>query len=117
MASLRYLTFPVFICLICVTLSNSEIHRAKPNSPKYGVKSHNSYEQSYVAQGVDISEEDTLLKHRDRTTMDESKLETWVFSIFGAMLVGLSGIFPLLVIPIEAGPALKHGGKSCLSFT
>ena len=40
-----------------------------------------------------------------------SDVEVWIYSIGGAMLVGLSGIFPLLVIPIEAGPALKHGGK------
>ncbi|KAK3094884.1 hypothetical protein FSP39_007473 [Pinctada imbricata] len=38
--------------------------------------------------------------------------EVWMFSICGAMLVGLSGIFPLLVIPIEAGPALKHGAAA-----
>ena len=37
--------------------------------------------------------------------------ETWVYATISAMLVGLSGIFPLLVIPIEAGKALRKGGK------
>ncbi|XP_077420961.1 zinc transporter ZIP13 [Vanacampus margaritifer] len=31
----------------------------------------------------------------------------WVLSLVGSVVVGLSGIFPLLVIPIEAGAALK----------
>ena len=38
-------------------------------------------------------------------------LEIWMFSIIGTVLVGLSGLFPLLVIPLESGPALKHGGE------
>lgn len=37
-----------------------------------------------------------------------------VYAILGAILVGLSGIFPLLVIPIEAGKSLENAGKfSC----
>lgn len=35
----------------------------------------------------------------------------WLFSLVGSVVVGLSGIFPLLVIPIEAGAALKTEGK------
>ncbi|XP_045189389.2 zinc transporter ZIP13-like [Mercenaria mercenaria] len=121
MAIFRYLTFHIFICLIYVTVSNSEIHRAKPNGQKYGVKSSYSQDESYVAETLDILEEDTLSEDTEKRTMYDSKLETWIFSIFGAMLVGLSGIFPLLVIPIEAGPALKHGAaaarlKLLLSF-
>ena len=38
--------------------------------------------------------------------------EVWLYSLVGSIVVGLSGIFPLLVIPIEAGAALKtEGGK------
>lgn len=37
----------------------------------------------------------------------------WLLSLVGSVAVGLSGIFPLLVIPIEAGAALKTGGKKC----
>lgn len=35
----------------------------------------------------------------------------WLLSLVGSVVVGLSGIFPLLVIPIEAGAALKTEGK------
>ncbi|XP_059926958.1 zinc transporter ZIP13 [Gadus macrocephalus] len=47
--------------------------------------------------------------------------EVWLYSLVGSIVVGLSGIFPLLVIPIEAGAALKTeaGGqklKQLLSF-
>ena len=37
--------------------------------------------------------------------------ETWVYATISAMLVGLSGIFPLVVIPIESGKTLRKGGK------
>lgn len=36
----------------------------------------------------------------------------WLHSLVASVAVGLSGIFPLLVIPIEAGAALKTEGKS-----
>lgn len=36
----------------------------------------------------------------------------WLLSLVGSIAVGLSGIFPLLVIPIEAGAALKTEGRS-----
>lgn len=35
----------------------------------------------------------------------------WIFSLIGSSLVGLSGIFPLLVIPVEDGENLKVGGE------
>eukprot|EP00064_Thunnus_orientalis_P002498 superscaffoldBa00000185_g2505 len=45
----------------------------------------------------------------------------WLLSLVGSVVVGLSGIFPLLVIPIEAGAALKTEAgcqklKKLLSF-
>ncbi|KAM7406047.1 hypothetical protein PAMP_000451 [Pampus punctatissimus] len=45
----------------------------------------------------------------------------WLLSLVGSVVVGLSGIFPLLVIPIEAGAALKTEAgyqklKQLLSF-
>lgn len=42
--------------------------------------------------------------------------EIWILSILGAVLIGLSGVFPLLVIPLESGPALKQGGKNSLLY-
>jgi hypothetical protein len=35
----------------------------------------------------------------------------WLFSMIGSAVIGLSGVFPLLVIPIEEGANLKSGGK------
>lgn len=121
MAILRYLIFHVFIWLVFVTVSNSEIHRAKPNGLKNGVKSSGLNEPSYVAEISDDFEEQELLKTSKKIAMLDTKAGIWLCSIFGAMLVGLSGIFPLLVIPLEAGPALKHGAaaarlKLLLSF-
>ena len=34
----------------------------------------------------------------------------WFYALFGTLLVGLTGIFPLLVIPVEAGHKLREGG-------
>lgn len=34
----------------------------------------------------------------------------WLFSVIGSAIIGLSGIFPLFVIPIEEGANLKSGG-------
>ncbi|XP_036399774.1 zinc transporter ZIP13 isoform X1 [Megalops cyprinoides] len=49
------------------------------------------------------------------------RADTWVCSLIGSIMVGLSGIFPLLVIPIEAGATLKTEAgcqrlKQLLSF-
>lgn len=40
----------------------------------------------------------------------------WFLSLVGSVAVGLSGIFPLLVIPIEAGAALKTEGKRWIMY-
>ena len=37
--------------------------------------------------------------------------DVWLCSLVGSVIIGLSGIFPLLIIPIEAGAALKTEGK------
>ncbi|KAJ8280996.1 hypothetical protein GJAV_G00062030 [Gymnothorax javanicus] len=47
--------------------------------------------------------------------------ETWICSLVGSIIVGLSGVFPLLIIPIEAGAALRTEAgsqrlKQLLSF-
>lgn len=33
----------------------------------------------------------------------EFEYKPWVFSVLGSIILGLSGIFPLLVIPVDAG--------------
>ncbi|KAM4617616.1 zinc transporter ZIP13 isoform 1-T2 [Discoglossus pictus] len=41
-----------------------------------------------------------------------SSVDAWICSLIGSLLVGLSGVLPLLVIPIEAGAALKSEENS-----
>lgn len=40
------------------------------------------------------------------------RLDAWICSLIGSFMVGLSGVFPLLVIPFETGAALRSEGKS-----
>lgn len=35
------------------------------------------------------------------------RLDTWICSLLGSLMVGLSGVFPLLVIPLEMGTLLQ----------
>ncbi|XP_027741958.1 zinc transporter ZIP13 [Empidonax traillii] len=49
------------------------------------------------------------------------RLDAWICSLIGSFMVGLSGVFPLLVIPFETGAALQseagsHRMKQLLSF-
>ncbi|XP_030056785.1 zinc transporter ZIP13 isoform X2 [Microcaecilia unicolor] len=49
------------------------------------------------------------------------RLDAWVYSLLGSLVVGLSGVLPLLVIPMEAGTTLKskegsQNLKQLLSF-
>ena len=109
MAIFRFLTVSVFILVSLCVLAYSEIHRTKLNPNKSPNRRKAMQVDSYVALSQQTEGE---FNATDGLAEDMSdRIEVWCFSIFGAILVGLSGIFPLLVIPIEAGPALKHGGK------
>ncbi|XP_037551276.1 zinc transporter ZIP13 [Nematolebias whitei] len=53
--------------------------------------------------------------------LTSERTHVWILSLVGSVAVGLSGIFPLLVIPIEAGAALETEAgcqklKQLLSF-
>lgn len=92
--------------MLMIALTRQEIHRAKANSPKSAAKLGKE-KVDYLDAAAEV--------------MQDLKLEVWVYSVIASILVGLSGIFPLLVIPMEAGPALKHGAaaaklKLLLSF-
>lgn len=39
------------------------------------------------------------------------RLDTWICSLVGSLMVGLSGVFPLLVIPLEMGTMLRSEGE------
>jgi len=101
----RRVAFYVFMCLASGSLVSSEIHRVKPGSSKHAVKT------DYVADTTNSLKVATSAEQQEFGNMFNANYETWVYSICGAILVGLTGIFPLLVIPMEAGPSLKHGGR------
>lgn len=44
--------------------------------------------------------------------MDELDEHPWFFAALASMLVGLSGILPLLIIPIDETASFKDGGES-----
>ncbi|XP_058017809.1 zinc transporter ZIP13 isoform X2 [Ahaetulla prasina] len=51
----------------------------------------------------------------------EERLDAWICSLIGSIMVGLSGVLPLLFVPLEVGAALKseegsHRMKQLLSF-
>jgi hypothetical protein len=75
--------------LICSVEAAGKIHRAGPR-PKAGVDA-------------------------DEFSGDLSAdYNPWFYAICGTMLVGLTGIFPLLIIPVEAGHKLSEGGRFVL---
>lgn len=39
------------------------------------------------------------------------RLDTWICSLLGSLMVGLSGVFPLLVVPLEMGTTLHTEGE------
>ena len=94
MAFYQWTKVALIIIVLLIDETYQEIHRAKSNAQKSGVKQSNL---GYV---------------NDSQNVMEINLEVWAYSVTAAILVGLSGIFPLLVIPMESGPALKHGGKN-----
>ncbi|XP_006157877.1 zinc transporter ZIP13 isoform X3 [Tupaia chinensis] len=53
--------------------------------------------------------------------LSAERLDTWICSLLGSLMVGLSGVFPLLVIPLEMGTTLRSEAgarrlKQLLSF-
>ncbi|XP_007497481.1 zinc transporter ZIP13 isoform X1 [Monodelphis domestica] len=55
------------------------------------------------------------------TLLSTERLDAWICSLAGSLMVGLSGVFPLLVIPLETGAALRSEAgaqrlKQLLSF-
>lgn len=113
MCSRMLLTFT--ICVILIGQSNGEIHRAKsPHIKPNGKFTRTTAAESNVAENFRETSDNIM-------DVERNTYEVWIYSICGSIAVGLSGIFPLLVIPIEAGPSLKHGAaanklKLLLSF-
>ena len=98
------------ICVLLITDCDAEIHRAKAAVHRTGVGGAKSRRTStsYSDMEPDPNSQSTPLPFE---YVPSVMFNAWTYSLLGAVLVGFSGIFPLLVIPLEAGPALKHGGK------
>lgn len=104
MACYQHLVYVmIVIYAICSTYTTAEIHRAKPTVLKNGVKAKRPPDVALDSESQDMTEE-----------VSSRTYEIWAYSLLSSVLVGLSGIFPLLVIPLESGCALRHGGKWCL---
>lgn len=50
------------------------------------------------------------------TITDDFVYHPWLFAFLGSMLVGLSGIFPLLIIPVNDTTSLENNGNKKLLF-
>ena len=96
----------LFLAIVWATLASAEIHRARQAlKTKTGRSLNRDPASKYQKNSLFNSTEVLFLGH---TT------ETWGLSMVSAALVGLSGIFPLAVIPLEAGKALRKGGQYVL---
>jgi len=114
--SLLVLACVVWIVLLtCCLQCGAEIHRAKaavgsrPHRPSAAQHRRGLVQQeaawSSPAKLVDA------VKAWIWSWTSVERAEVWTYSIIASALVGLSGIFPLLVIPLEAGEALRRGGE------
>jgi len=122
----RYLIGSFIYCLLIISSISptiGELHRAKQIKTKQG-NGPNLLPRFPPAAFKDYDEE-VKLKDSDPEIVESVWLghstETWIFSLISAGLVGLSGIFPLLVIPLETGKNLHKGApaarlKLLLSF-
>lgn len=52
----------------------------------------------------------------DGEVTSTNNCQTWIFSIVAACIVGLSGVFPLVVVPLDTGINLKQNRKGSRSL-
>lgn len=50
------------------------------------------------------------------TIFEELDEHPWIFAAMASVLVGLSGILPLLIIPIDSTASFKDGRKSMFTI-
>lgn len=103
MTCYRCILFAVVITTLLIVKTDGEIHRTKSTTSKTLSKS------KVHSRNLDVAERSGY--NSNMLESERSLTVIWGYSLLGSVLVGLSGIFPLLVIPLEAGPSLKHGGK------
>jgi len=116
----RSFTYLVVVLLV-LGLATAEIHRAK--SVQQMKPRRPGTTQQPTRKPVEATEQpsgpspfNTSCTHGTEKVVSGHDRQTWLYSIVSAILVGLSGIFPLLVIPIDATEMLKNGGKSVVEL-
>jgi zinc transporter 13 len=91
-----------------------ELHRAPSNGQEFAKRNtptkaeHQNFDTSSPDGYTDMFMDDVKMLEN---WADGPSENLWFLSLLSAGFVGLSGIFPLLVIPLEAGNVLRHGGK------
>jgi len=113
----------VTLCLVTTGLitvvdgDRLQLHRALPSTngkPGHRVSTSASYHEKSGKDKhptMQIDKKTDVDARHNTMDFDSEWSEAAFYSIISTILVGLSGIFPLLVIPLEAGPSLKHGGE------
>lgn len=101
MARVSWLSIIIFLWLaVVISETAGKIHRAVPRNTK---PTRGETDSSWLS-----FEPCKFLPDLSKIFV---KKEAWLYSIPATILVGMCGIFPLLVIPVEAGHALREGGK------
>ncbi|XP_067833621.1 zinc transporter ZIP13-like [Heptranchias perlo] len=90
------------VCGLFPSLSSADIHRA--NAKKLARKA--AAAQAAIGGHRWCPENVFELRSWSELFTGE-RVDAWICSLIGSVMVGLSGVFPLLVIPIEVGAALK----------
>jgi len=103
-------------CLPC----GAEIHRAKASVGSRPQRPHFAQHRRTLAQQEAAPRSSVKLVDAVKAWLwswtSVERIEIWACSVIASALVGLSGIFPLLVIPLETGEALRSGGECILDF-
>ena len=86
--------------------SHGNIHRAVPGTVQGNVLRTPKVGKS---GSIIIEEDDDDLSFFDRIYLKANS--SWLWAIFGAFIVGSTGIFPLLIFRVEDGHSLKEASK------
>ena len=115
-------TLSVLTCVVLVVLITSclqcgaEIHRAKASVGSRPHRPHSTQHRraALPKEGFDWRSLEKVVGAAKAwlwSWTSVERIEIWTCSIVASAIVGLSGIFPLLVIPLETGEALRRGGE------
>lgn len=100
-----------------LTLCSCEIHRARnnPKGPNRVPSRVDSSPRPVWPPGSDdsfrVMKEEAISQNEGIVSISSNDRFVWFYSLVSAALVGLSGIFPLVIIPLDSGESLKRGGK------